>query len=54
MRELNMMEIENVGGGLSDFTEGGIAIVGLAICTPVTAPLALIGLACIFVGMFQK
>ena len=52
MREMSSTEIQSVDGGLS-FTEGGIAIVGLAVCSPVTAPLALIGLACMYVGYYQ-
>lgn len=50
MRVLNNNEISAVGGGLNDFQEGGIAIIGLALITPVTAPLALIGLAMLYVG----
>lgn len=50
MRVLQNNEIAAVSGGLNDFQEGGIAIIGLALITPVTAPLALIGLACLYVG----
>ena len=50
MRVLDNSEITSVSGGLNDFQEGGIAIIGLALITPVTAPLALIGLACLYVG----
>lgn len=52
MRDLSINEIEEISGSLS-FTEGGVAIVGLALITPVTAPLALIGLACMYVGYYQ-
>lgn len=50
MRVLENNEIQAVSGGLNDFQTGGIAIIGLALMTPVTAPLALIGLACLYVG----
>lgn len=36
MRVLTQGEIEDVTGGLNDFQEGGLAIMGMSIYSPVT------------------
>lgn len=56
MRELTLIEMEQVSGGLSDFQSAGIAVIGLGLAGgPVTAGFGLaIGGAMLYVGHYQN
>ncbi|HEY9253209.1 MAG TPA: hypothetical protein VIP30_01585 [Stenotrophomonas sp.] len=55
MRELTADEIEQVYGGMSDFTAGGMAVIGLGFCGgPATAAFGLlVGGSMLIVGHYQ-
>ncbi|AZR30250.1 Blp family class II bacteriocin [Xanthomonas vasicola] len=55
MRELTENEIKQVDGGLSDFTEGGMAVIAIGFAGgPATAAFGLlVGGAMMFVGHYQ-
>lgn len=55
MRELTPQELESVEGGMSDFTAGGMAVIGLGFCGgPATAAFGLlVGGAMLLVGQYQ-
>lgn len=56
MRELDTGEIESVGGGMSDFTAGGMTVIGIGFCGgPATAIFGLlVGGSMMFVGHYQR
>ncbi|AXM40494.1 Blp family class II bacteriocin [Xanthomonas oryzae] len=56
MRELTENEIKQVDGGLSDFTEGGMAVIAIGFAGgPATAAFGLlVGGAMMFVGHYQE
>ncbi|WP_145958683.1 MULTISPECIES: hypothetical protein [Xanthomonas] len=56
MRELTENEIKQVDGGLSDFTEGGMAVIGLGFAGgPATAAFGLlVGGSMLVVGYYQS
>ena len=56
MRELDTSEIELVSGGMSDFTAGGMTVIGMGFCGgPATAMFGLlVGGAMMFVGHYQR
>lgn len=56
MRELTANEIEQVHGGMSDFTAGGMTVIGLGFCGgPATAAFGLlVGGSMLIVGHYQR
>ncbi|USI99293.1 hypothetical protein MUG10_14530 [Xanthomonas prunicola] len=56
MHELEEAEIEQVDGGMSDFTTGGIAVIGIGFAGgPVTGAFGLlVGGAMLIVGHYQQ
>ncbi|MBV7306457.1 hypothetical protein ACQR5T_14480 [Xanthomonas oryzae pv. oryzicola] len=56
MRELTENEIKQVDGGLSDFTEGGMAVIGLGIAGGLATGGfgLLVGGAMLYVGYYQS
>nr|WP_197253200.1 hypothetical protein [Paenibacillus dendritiformis] len=56
MRELNGVEMDQVDGGMSDFTTGGIAVIGLGFMGgPLTGAFGLlVGGSMLIVGHYQQ
>ncbi|WP_250656427.1 hypothetical protein [Alkalimarinus coralli] len=56
MKELSMQEVENVSGGdFNDWQNGGLAVMGLSLYSPVTAAFGLpIGGAMFALGSFYS
>ena len=56
MRELTANEMEQVDGGMSDFTAGGMTVIGIGFCGgPATAAFGLlVGGSMLIVGYYQK
>ncbi|WP_075791905.1 hypothetical protein [Massilia putida] len=56
VQELSLEEIEAVSGGMSDFTAGGMAVIGIGFAGgPATGAFGLlIGGAMMFVGYYQS
>jgi hypothetical protein len=55
MRELTAVEVDQVDGGMSDFTTGGMAVIGLGfVGGPATAAFGLlVGGSMLIVGHYQ-
>ena len=56
MKELSLKEIENVSGAMSDWTSGGMAVIGIGLSGgPATGAFGLaIGGAMMLIGHFHK
>jgi len=56
MRELNEVELNQVDGGMSDFTQGGIAVIAIGFAGgPATAAFGLlVGGSMLIVGHYQQ
>jgi hypothetical protein len=56
MRELTTVELDNVEGGMSDFTTGGIAVIAIGLSGgPLTGAFGLlVGGAMLIVGHYQR
>mgnify|MGYP003575800371 CR=1 FL=1 len=56
MRDLNSIEMEKIEGGMSDFTAGGMTVIGIGFCGgPATAAFGLlVGGAMLIVGHYQE
>lgn len=55
MQELSLNEIEDVNGGYNDWQNGGLAVMGLSLYSPVTAAFGLpVGGAMFALGSFYS